>query len=112
MASPRAEPRELQPRAVIILGVGVARLREGGHGAGVVAEPVADGAEREPGRGEARHQFDRLRQNIGGGGKIAARGLVERPFVAPVGDEIAGRDEEWAGIGHSRARALMRNDYL
>ena len=74
-----------------------------------VAEPVADGAEREPGGGEAGRQFDRLRQNIGGAGKIAARGMVERPFVAPVGDQIAGRDEKRAGVGH-RVLASSRRE--
>src|SRR5580704_15752555 len=96
-----AEPRQLQPGAVIVLGVGVARLLESGDSAVAVAELVADGAEREPGRGEAWRQLDRLRQNIGGAGKIALGDVIERPFVAPVGDQVAGGDEERAGIRHS-----------
>ena len=90
----------MQPRAVVILGIGVARFLERGNRAVAIAEPVADGAEREPGRGEARRQLDRLRQNVGGAGKIALRGVIERPFVAPVGDQVAGGDKERAGIGH------------
>ena len=104
-----AEPRQLQPRAVIILGIGVARLLERGDGAVAVAELVADGAEREPGGGEAGRQLDGLRQNIGGAGKIALRGMIERPFVAPVGDQVAGGDEERAGIGH-RAMLAWRSE--
>ena len=73
-----AEPGELQPRAVIILRIRVARPLESGDGAGAVAEPVADGAEREPGGGEVRRQLDRLRQNIGGSEEIAARRQVDR----------------------------------
>ena len=48
-----AEARQLQPRAVIIFRVGVARCTKGGHGGIAIAEPVADGAERKPGSGEA-----------------------------------------------------------
>ena len=67
-----AEPRELQPRAVIVLGVGVARLLPGRDRAGAVAEIVANGAEREPGGGEGGRELDRLRQDIGGAGEVAA----------------------------------------
>ncbi len=104
-----AEPGQLQPRAVIILGIGVAGLLESGDRAVAVAELVADGAEREPGRGEARRQLHGLRQNIGGAGKIAPRGMVERPLVAPVGDQIAGGDEERAGVRH-RAMLAWRSE--
>ena len=107
-----AEPGKLQPRAVIILRIGVARLLESGDRAVAVAELVADGAEREPGRGEARRKLDGLRQDIGGAGKIAARGMVQRPFVAPVGDQVAGRDKERAGVGHRELASRSGNDYL
>ena len=93
--------RELQPRAVIILRIRVARPLESGDGAGAVAEPIADGAEREPGGGEVRRQLDRLRQDIGGSGEIAARRQVDCRLVAPVGEEVARGDEERAGIGHA-----------
>ena len=109
IAYPGAEASELQTRTVIILGVGLSRMLERGDRPGTVAEPVADGAKRKPRRGETRRKLDRLRHDIGGCRKIPARGLVERPFVAPVGDEIAGRDEEWAGIGH---RALAPRERM
>ena len=96
-----SEPGKLEPGAEIILGVGVAGLFECRDSAGAVAEPVADGAEREPGGGESRREFHGLREDIGGTGKIAARGMIQRPVVAPVGDEIAGGDEERSGIGHA-----------
>ena len=63
------EPGKLQPGAVIIVRVGVAGLFECRDSAGAVAEPVADGAEREPGGGESRREFDGLREDIGGTGK-------------------------------------------
>ena len=59
-----AEPGELEPRAVIILGVRVAGLLERGNGAGAIAEPVADGAEREPGGGESGRQRPRSATRI------------------------------------------------
>ena len=96
-----AKARELQPRAVIILRIRVARPLESGDGAGAVAEPIADGAEREPGGGEVRRQLDRLRQDIGGSEEIAARRQVDCRLVAPVGEEVARGDEERAGIGHA-----------
>ncbi len=66
-----AEPRQLQPRAVVVRGVGIAGLPERRDRAVAVAEPVADGAEREPGGRELRRKLHRLHKNIGGGGKIA-----------------------------------------
>src|SRR5580692_9220582 len=104
-----AEPRQLQPCAVIILRVGGARLLERGNSAVAVAKLVADGAEREPGRGEARGELDGLRQNVGGAGHIALRGMIERPLVAPVGDQVAGGDKERAGIRH-RAMLAWRSE--
>ena len=50
--------------------------------------PSANQAVAKPGASSTR-----LRQDIGSAGKIAARGMIERPFVAPVGDQIAGRDK-------------------
>jgi hypothetical protein len=60
----------------------------------VVAEPRLDLAEREPGRGEARRQLDRLRIEIGGGGEIAAFFEVLGELETPVGDQVAGGNEE------------------
>ena len=57
----RAEAGELQPGAVIVRRIGITGPLEGGDGAGAVAKPVADGAERKPGSGEIRRQLDRLR---------------------------------------------------
>ena len=88
-----AEPGELQPRAVIILRIGVAGLSN-----------AATAPARSPSRSRmapsanqavanARRKLDGLRQNIGRAGKIAARGMIDRPFVAAVGDQIAGGNE-------------------
>src|SRR6185437_3256713 len=96
----RSEPSELQPRAMVILPVGCAYLFEGRNRSFAIAEPVANGAQRKPSGGKARRQFQRLHQDIGGAGKVATRRMVERPFVAPVGDGVAGGNEQWAGVGH------------
>src|ERR1700722_3153334 len=104
-----AKPRQLQPCAVIVLTVCIARLFESGNGAVAVSELIADGAQREPGRGEARCQLDRLRQNVSRARKIALRGMIEHPFVAPVGDQVAGGDKERAGIRH-RAMLAWRSE--
>ena len=87
---------------MVILRIVIARRAQGGDGAVAVAEPVADGAEREPGRCEGRRKFHRLRQDVGRARKIALRGVIERPLVAPVGDQIAGGDEQRAGLHLSR----------
>ena len=110
-----AEPRQLQPRAVVILRIGIAGMAERGNGAVTVAELIADRAKRKPCGGKARRQLDRLRQDIGGTGQIALGGVVERPFIAPVGDQIAGRNEKRASIGHVSvmgACVLSGNAYL
>ena len=75
---------------MIIVRIGVAGFFESSKGAAAIAESVADGAERKPCGRKGGCHLDSLDQNIGGGGKIAARGVIERPFVAPVGDEVAG----------------------
>ncbi len=80
----------MQPRAVIVLAVGVARRRKRRDGAVAVAHRLADRGQREPGGGEARRGFHHLLQDIGRGGGIAALQIIQRPLVAPVGDQIAG----------------------
>ncbi len=95
-----AQACELQPGAVVVVRVQSLGLFESGNRAARVAEPVADGAECEPRRSESGRQLDRLHEDIRGAGKIAAPRVVERPLIAPVGDEIAGRDEKRAGVGH------------
>ena len=61
-----AKPRELQPRAVAILGVGLARLRATPRSPPARSPSVAHLAEREPGGGEAGRELHRLRVEIGG----------------------------------------------
>ena len=95
-----AEPCELQPGAVVVVGIGVARPLECGDRIAPVAQLVADGAEREPRRGKAGCKLDGLLEDFGGAGEIAARRMVERPFVTPVGDKVARGDKERAGVGH------------
>ena len=94
------QPGQLQAGAVIVLRIGMAGFVERVDRARAIAEAVADGAERKPRGRKAGRLFDGLRKNVRRAGKIAARGMVESPFVAAVGDQIAGRNEKRAGVGH------------
>jgi hypothetical protein len=85
--------------------------RDGGV---ALAEPVANGAEREPRRGKARRQLDGLQQNVGRAAKIAARRLIQRPFVTPVGSKISGGNKQRGAVAHhtsfrGRAERRIRN---
>ncbi len=91
---------KLEASAVIVPRIGVAGFVEGVDSARSIAEAVANGAESEPRGCKAGRLFHGLRQNVRGAGKIAARGVVERPFVAAVGDQIAGGNEKRPGVGH------------
>jgi hypothetical protein len=79
---------------VTIRGIGGARPFECVDRAGAIAEPLARLAEREPGGGEVGRALDRLREQIGGGREIAARLQVLGMPIAPVGDQVAGGEEE------------------
>ena len=81
----------MQTRAVAILRVGRPRLFERRDGAVALAQLLAQLAEREPGRGIAGRQLERLHQQIGGGGEIALGREIARPFEAAVGEQMAGR---------------------
>ena len=96
----RAKPRELQPSAVVVVGIGVARPLERGDRLTPIAQLVANGAEREPRGGKAGRKLNGLLQDFGGAGEIAARCMVECPFVTAVGDKVSRRDKERAGVGH------------
>ncbi len=54
-----------------------------------LAELFANFAEREPGRGKAGREIDRLQQQIGGGGKIALHLQIAREIEPPVGNHVA-----------------------
>ena len=92
---------------MIIVRVGEARRAEGGDGAVAIAEPIEDGAEREPGGGKAGRRLDRLRQDVCRGAEIAARGELDRGLVKAIADEVAGRYKQWAGVGHA---TLLQHD--
>jgi hypothetical protein len=95
-----AKPRELQARAVIIFGVRAARLGKGRDGAWTVAETAAECAKRKPRCREVRRDHDGLRQEVRRGGQIPAHSEIHRRVKAAIGDEIAGRYKERAGLGH------------
>ena len=62
-----------------------------------LAELFANFAEREPGRGKAGRQLDRLQQQIGGGGEIALHLQIAREIEPPVGNHVAGGQEQSRG---------------
>ncbi len=84
-----AEPHQPDGRAVAIVGIGRARFTECRDRRGALAELLADFAEREPGRGKVRRDFDRLLQEIGGRRQIAFQLQVARELEAAVGKQIA-----------------------
>lgn len=67
------------------------RLLEGRDGAGTITELCAQFAEREPGRGVAGHEVERLHQQVGSAWQIAFGLAVTRPLEASVGNQIPGR---------------------
>ena len=89
-----AEPRQMEPRAVIVLRVGRARLLERGDRARAVPQHVADRAQCEPRGRERGRELQGLHQKVGRADKIAALGVVDRPLVTAVGDQVAGGDKE------------------
>ena len=86
-----AKPHQANQRAMPVFRVGVARLAIGGDGALAVAELLADFAEREPGRGIAGHEFQRLFEQVRGAAQIALGLASARPFEAAVRDEVPRR---------------------
>ena len=91
-----------------VAGIGRARLPKRRDRRVVLAELLADFAEREPGRGEIRRELDRLLQQIGGGGQIALQLQVAREFEPAVGDQIAGGQKQ--ARGHRRNRIEANGD--
>jgi hypothetical protein len=94
-----AEPHQPQTCAVAITGIAGLRRAERFDGCGVFAELFAEFAEREPGRGEIRRQFDRLQEQVRSGGQIALHLQVAREFEPAVGHQIAGGEKQSRGHG-------------
>jgi len=100
----------MQGGAVVIVGIGGAGLAERRDRGLALAALLADVAKCEPGGGEFRRQLHRLLEQVGGGGEIALQLQVAREFIAAVGHEIAGGQEQAGGhfLGnrsrHGRAR--------
>jgi hypothetical protein len=65
-----------------------------------VAKPLVHLPEAEPGGGEVGRPLDRLREQIGGGLQIAARREVARMLITPIGDQVAGGEEERCRLSH------------
>ena len=86
----RAQSRQLQPRAMVIFGIGIVGLPPRDDSPCAVAQTVADGAESKPCRGESRRKLHRLCQDFGGACKIAPRGMLEfwidpaSPYAKPI----------------------------
>ena len=88
-----AEAYQMQMSAMLIARVGIARFAKGRNRLVALAELRADFAEREPGRGEIRCEFDRLLDEIGGSWQITLELEVARELEAAVGHQIAGGQE-------------------
>ena len=84
----------MQPRAVAILAIVVARLPERRDRLLALAARIVDLAEREPRRGKMRREFHRLRHHVGRRVEIAALAVLLRELVAPVGGHVSGGDKE------------------
>ena len=76
-----------------IVGVGGVGFAERRDRSIALTQFLANFAEREPGGDEIRRQFDRLQQQIGGGGQIALQLQVARKLEAAVRHQIAGGQE-------------------
>ena len=88
-----AEQHQPQARAMPIVGVGAPGFPERLDRLIVFAELLADFPEREPGGGKTWRKLGGLRQQIGGGGKIAFQPQIAGKIEPPVGNQIAGGQE-------------------
>ena len=96
-----AQQHQPQAGAVAVLGIGCSRFAKRRDRRIALAELFANFAQREPGRGKAGREFGGLRQQIGGGGEIALQLQIARKIEAPVGNQIAGGQEQARGHGLS-----------
>ena len=86
-----------RPRAMPVVGVGVRALRNAAIAVIALAELLANFSEREPGGGKAGRKLGSLQQQIGGGDKIALQLQIARKIEPPVGNQIAGGQEQARG---------------
>lgn len=89
-----AEPGEMQPRAVIVVMIDIARGRERRNRPGVVAQRLADGRERKPGGGEGGRRYHQLGQNFSRSRGVAAPEAFQRVAITLIGGRIAGGNEK------------------
>jgi hypothetical protein len=66
----------------------------------MIAEPIADGAEREPRSGKIRCCLNGLRQHIGRSNKVTPPGEFDGGLVTAIAEKVAGRYKQRAGVGH------------
>ena len=62
-----------------------------------LAQLFANFAERKPGGNKARREIGGLQEQIGGGGEIAFQLQIAGKFEPPVGNQIAGGQEQARG---------------
>ena len=82
-----------------VLGIGDLRLAVRRDRLFGLTKLFADFAEREPGRGKAGSQIYCLQQQIGGGDQIALELQIAGEIEPPVGNHIAGGQEQAGGHG-------------
>jgi len=92
------EPGQAQASPVEVLRIGSAGGQKGRDGALPIALGFADRPEREPGARKGRSGLQHLLENLRRGGPLPAGEVIQRPLVAPVGDQIAGGEQERNGL--------------
>jgi hypothetical protein len=81
-----AEARQVKRGAAMVIRVEFERAGECSRGGCFVAKPGPGLAQRKPRRRESRRGFDRLGEQIGGAGTIAAPRKIAAKPVAPIGE--------------------------
>ncbi len=84
-----AKTCEVEGGAAAVIGVDRKRPTKCRSRGRIIAEHLADFAQRKPGRRECRRGLGCLGEQIGCGGKIPPRRQVAAKPVAPVGDQVA-----------------------
>ncbi len=89
-----------------VVGIGLSRFAKRRDRRIALAEPFANFPEREPGGGKAGRELGRLQQQIGGGDEVALQLQIARKIEPPVGNQIAGGQEQARGHGRNRFKGF------
>jgi len=84
------EPRQAKPRAVPIVRIERQSSAECLAGPGAIVQALANVGKREPRSAKARRAFERLLQQIGRGGQLAASLEFPGDSITAIRNQIAG----------------------